>query len=189
MSGAAAGGASTSASALGGLGGSLEDKDCDLLCPVCFELIDEAYVTRCGHSFCYACIAKSVELHRRCPKCGAALAGRDHYFPNFLLNELVARRRLRSRPPVTSGPAAASPGADTERLRALLASEARHLALPDVEGMLDVLTRRKRLLEAESAAAHHRLLYEFLAQLLRHRTHQLDQLAREAALVKKVSRA
>ncbi|XP_045782115.1 E3 ubiquitin-protein ligase COP1-like isoform X2 [Maniola jurtina] len=170
------------AAALGGLGGSLEDKDCDLLCPVCFELIDEAYVTRCGHSFCYACIAKSVELHRRCPKCGAALAGRDHYFPNFLLNELVARRRLRARPP--PGAAAAEPG-DAERLRALLAAEARHLALPDVEGMLDVLTRRKRLLEAESAAAHHRLLYEFLAQLLRHRTHQLDQLTREAALVKK----
>ncbi|XP_069363757.1 uncharacterized protein [Maniola hyperantus] len=170
------------AAALGGLGGSLEDKDCDLLCPVCFELIDEAYVTRCGHSFCYACIAKSVELHRRCPKCGAALAGRDHYFPNFLLNELVARRRLRARPP--AGAAAAEPG-DAERLRALLAAEARHLALPDVEGMLDVLTRRKRLLEAESAHAHHRLLYEFLAQLLRHRTHQLEQLTREAALVKK----
>lgn len=56
------------AAALGGLGGSVEDKDCDLLCPVCFELIEEAYVTRCGHSFCYACIAKSIELHRRCPK-------------------------------------------------------------------------------------------------------------------------
>nr|XP_026496052.1 E3 ubiquitin-protein ligase COP1-like [Vanessa tameamea] len=185
MSGAAASGAGSSVSALGGLGGSLEDKDCDLLCPVCFNLIDEAYVTRCGHSFCYTCIAKSVELHRRCPKCGAALAGRDHYFPNFLLNELVARRRLRTRPQVVSGPVATSPGPDAERLRALLASEARHLALPDVEGMLDVLTRRKRLLEAESAAAHHRLLYEFLAQLLRHRTHQLDQLAREASLVKK----
>lgn len=63
--GASNSGASTSVTALGGLGGSLEDKDCDLLCPVCFELIDEAYVTRCGHSFCYACIAKSVELHRR----------------------------------------------------------------------------------------------------------------------------
>ncbi|CAG9575004.1 unnamed protein product [Danaus chrysippus] len=186
MSGSAA--LNAGAAALGGLGGSLEDKDCDLLCPVCFELIDEAYVTRCGHSFCYSCIAKSVELHRRCPKCGAALAGRDHYFPNFLLNELVARRRLRSRPPVVSGPTAAgspSSAADADRLRALLASEARHLALPDVEGMLDVLTRRKRLLEAESAAAHHRLLYEFLAQLLRHRTHQLEQLTREAALVKK----
>ncbi|XP_023947967.1 E3 ubiquitin-protein ligase COP1 [Bicyclus anynana] len=165
------------AAALGGLGGSLEDKDCDLLCPVCFELIDEAYVTRCGHSFCHACVARAVELHRRCPKCGAALAGRDHYFPNLLLNELVARRRL-ARPAAPAAPAA-------ERLRALLAAEARHLPLPAVQGLLDVLARRKRLLEAESAAAHHRLLHEFLAQLLRHRTHQLEQLAREAALVRR----
>lgn len=182
MSGAAAG---VPGAALGGLGGSLEDKDCDLLCPVCFELIDEAYVTRCGHSFCYACIAKSVELHRRCPKCGAALASREHIFPNFLLNELVARRRLRTRPPAPAQSGAAAAG-DAERLRALLAAEARHLALADVDGMLDVLTRRKRLLEAESAAAQHRLLYEFLAHLLRLRHHQLDQLAREASLVRKV---
>ncbi|CAK1554475.1 unnamed protein product [Leptosia nina] len=182
-SGASNSGASTSVTALGGLGGSLEDKDCDLLCPVCFELIDEAYVTRCGHSFCYSCIAKSVELHRRCPKCGAQLTGRDHYFPNFLLNELVARRRLRTKP-TTVVPSIPSPG-DAERLRALVAAEARHLGLSDVDGMLDVLTRRKRLLEAESAAAHHRLLYEFLSQLLRHRSHQLEQLSREAALVRK----
>ncbi|KAL0808742.1 hypothetical protein ABMA28_013170 [Loxostege sticticalis] len=174
MSGAAASGAGASGSsvALGGLGGSLEEKDCDLLCPVCFELIEEAYVTRCGHSFCYACIGKSVELHRRCPKCGAALASREHIFPNFLLNELV------------SDAAPASVG-EADRLRQLVTTESRHLALADVESMLDVLSRRKRLLEAESAAAHHRLLYEFLAQLHRHRTHQLDQLTREAALVRK----
>ncbi|XP_063544198.1 E3 ubiquitin-protein ligase COP1-like [Cydia strobilella] len=170
---------SSSSAALGGLGGSLEDKDCELLCPVCFELIDEAYVTRCGHSFCYACIAKSVEQHRRCPKCGAAVASRDHMFPNFMLNELVARRRLRAARP----PSQASEGGDAARLRALLAAESARLAMPDVELMLEVLTRRKRLLEAESAAAHHRLLYEFLAQLHRHRQQQLQQLAREAALV------
>ncbi|KPJ08972.1 E3 ubiquitin-protein ligase RFWD2 [Papilio machaon] len=165
--------------ALGGLGGSLEDKDCELLCPVCFELISEAYVTRCGHSFCYACIAKSVELQRRCPKCGAALASREHIFPNFLLNELVARRKLRARPAPPAGEAA-----EGVRLRALVAAEARHLGLAEVDGMLDVLTRRKRLLQAESAAAQHRLLYEFLSQLLRLRHHQLDQLAREATLVR-----
>ncbi|RVE43082.1 hypothetical protein evm_012256 [Chilo suppressalis] len=118
-SGAGASGSSV-AVALGGLGGSLEDKECDLLCPVCFELIEEAYVTRCGHSFCYACIAKAVELHRRCPKCGAALASREHIFPNFLLNELVAKRRLRSgrasgcsggAPGLESGPLGAGAGA------------------------------------------------------------------------------
>ncbi|XP_049883579.1 E3 ubiquitin-protein ligase COP1-like [Pectinophora gossypiella] len=178
--GSTVGGGAGQALALGGLGGSLEDKDCDLLCPVCFELIEEAYVTRCGHSFCYACIAKSVELHRRCPKCGAALASRDHIFPNFLLNELVAKRRLRQS--CTSPPGAAP--AEGARLRQLLAAESRHLAMPDVDSMLDVLTRRKRLLEAESAAAHHRLVYEFLAQLLRNRQQQLEQLTREAALVR-----
>ncbi|KAG6464318.1 E3 ubiquitin-protein ligase COP1 [Manduca sexta] len=186
MSGAAAsnagagGGPPPAATTLGGLGGSLEDKDCDLLCPVCFELIEEAYVTRCGHSFCYACISKSVELHRRCPKCGAALASRDHIFPNFLLNELVAKRRLRQ-----TRPAPAAPGSEGARLRSLLAAESRHLALPEVDSMLELLTRRKRLLEAECAAAHHRLLYEFLAHLHRHRQHQLEQLAREASLVQK----
>ncbi|CAG9138580.1 unnamed protein product [Plutella xylostella] len=189
LSGSSAGGGGSTGggvTALAGLGGSLEDKDCDLLCPVCFELIEEAYVTRCGHSFCYACITKSIELHRRCPKCGAALASRDHIFPNFLLNELVAKRRLReARRPSSVSVAGSSSHPDAERLRALLAAESRNLAMPDVELMLDVLTRRKRLLEAESAAAHHRLLFEFLAQLHRHRQHQLDQLAREASLVKK----
>ncbi|XP_026333637.1 E3 ubiquitin-protein ligase COP1-like [Hyposmocoma kahamanoa] len=199
MSGTAASGSnqpgpSTAAVALDGLGGSLEDKDCDLLCPVCFELIEEAYVTRCGHSFCYSCIAKSVELHRRCPKCGAALASRDHIFPNFLLNELVAKRRAqwgRLGAGVTgAGGAARAAGAATvpgeaDRLRALVANESRHLSLHDVQAMLEALTRRKRLLEAESAAAHHRLLYEFLAQLHRQRHDQLEQLAREAALVRK----
>ncbi|XP_075989572.1 E3 ubiquitin-protein ligase COP1-like isoform X2 [Anticarsia gemmatalis] len=190
MSGTAAGGAPVSAAgggagALGGLGGSLEDKDCDLLCPVCFELIDEAYVTRCGHSFCYACIGKAVELHRRCPKCGAALASRDHIFPNFLLNELVARRRVRARRGASNAGTGVAAVRGPERVRALVAAEARRLPLADVDAMLDLLTRRKRLLEAECAAAHHRLLYEFLAQLHRHRTHQLDQLAREAALVRR----
>ncbi|XP_013163561.1 PREDICTED: E3 ubiquitin-protein ligase RFWD2-like [Papilio xuthus] len=177
--GGAGAGPGGGSAALGGLGGSLEDKDCELLCPVCFELINEAYVTRCGHSFCYACIAKSVELQRRCPKCGAALASREHIFPNFLLNELVARRKLRARPAPPTGEAA-----EGVRLRALVAAEARHLGLAEVDGMLDVLTRRKRLLQAESAAAQHRLLYEFLSQLLRLRHHQLDQLVREATLVR-----
>lgn len=53
--------------------------------------------------------------------------------------------------------------------------------------MLELLTRRKRLLEAECAAAHHRLLYEFLSHLHRHRTDQLENLARETHLVRKVT--
>ncbi|KAL4711286.1 hypothetical protein ACJJTC_019127 [Scirpophaga incertulas] len=190
-----AGGAGAGAVALSGLGGSLEDKECDLLCPVCFELISEAYVTRCGHSFCFACVARAVELQRRCPKCGAALSSREHIFPNFLLNELVAKRRLRSGRSGSVGGASGSAdtalgdseaaGEEGVRLRALVAANARHLALGDVDRLLELLARRRRLLKASCRASQHRLLLQFLRHLLAARTAQRDQLHRECALVQR----
>ncbi|GBP10184.1 E3 ubiquitin-protein ligase COP1 [Eumeta japonica] len=187
--GGARGGNAPRPAALAGLGGSVEDKNCDLLCPICFELIDEAYVTRCGHSFCYACIARSVDAHGRCPKCSVALPSRDHIYPNFVLNELAAKRRQAARGTPTAG-GGGTPGVDAarpenERLATLVAAEARNLSLPDVQLLLDTLTRRKRLLEAESRLAQHRLLYDFLAHLHRARTAQAAQLQREAELVRK----
>lgn len=133
-------------------------QDCELLCPVCFEVIEEAYVTRCGHSFCFTCISKAVELHHRCPKCGATLASRDHIFPNFLLNEVVAKRRARGA--LGAGGALGATGAtgagSAEALHALVAASSKRLHLADVDSLLELLTRRKRLLQAESAAHHHR---------------------------------
>ena len=50
--------------------------------PICFELISEAYVSRCGHSFCSKCLQRTVESHRRCPKCQLSLQPSD-IFPNY----------------------------------------------------------------------------------------------------------
>lgn len=49
----------------------------ELMCPVCFELLEEAHITRCGHTFCYRCIAKSLESSGRCPKCSFVVGGID----------------------------------------------------------------------------------------------------------------
>lgn len=167
---------------LNGLGGSVEDKNSDFLCPICFDLIDEAYVTRCGHTFCHPCIAKAVELHRRCPKCGFALPGSDHIFPNFLLNELVAKHKLKGgdvgSPAESAGPSGA------EGLKSFVVSESHNLSMPDVDVMLEILTQRKRLLEAESCAAQNRLLYDFLKHLYRTKEEQKNQLIREVELIK-----
>lgn len=38
-------------------------------CPVCFELISEATITKCGHTYCSKCIQKSIEISAKCPKC------------------------------------------------------------------------------------------------------------------------
>lgn len=59
-----------------------------LSCPICFELINEATITRCGHTYCSRCILKSIEITKKCPKCNQSLTV-EQTFPNFLLNELI----------------------------------------------------------------------------------------------------
>lgn len=69
---------------------SAESKDIDLLCPICFEMLQETHMTKCGHSFCYECICRCLEQGPRCPKCNFHLDGKNDIFPNFVLNELVS---------------------------------------------------------------------------------------------------
>lgn len=178
---------------LHGIGGSLEDKNNDYLCSICFEVINEAHITRCGHTFCYRCITNSLEANGRCPKCSFAL-GQQDIFPNFLLNELVSKYKTRMKGIADSGSSRGYRvgGLQTDTLepvkygmRDLIAAETANLTLPDVNVMLEVLTQRKRLLEAESCATKNKLLYEFLKHLLDQKEEQRNQLTREVVLIKR----
>nr|CAD7198084.1 unnamed protein product [Timema douglasi]CAD7264708.1 unnamed protein product [Timema shepardi]CAD7400306.1 unnamed protein product [Timema poppensis]CAD7576796.1 unnamed protein product [Timema californicum] len=174
---------------LNGIGGSFEDKNNDYLCPICFELIEEAHITRCGHTFCFRCISKSLEINGRCPKCSSVLGGLEQVFPNFLLNELITKYKTRilgvselQSLRDTAGDPIIGPA---DGLRDFVATESQNLTLPDVNLILEVLTQRKHLLEAESCAAQNKLLHEFLKHLLQQKEEQLSQLAKEVALIKK----
>ncbi|XP_051173669.1 E3 ubiquitin-protein ligase COP1-like isoform X1 [Leptopilina boulardi] len=181
---------SSGGTVLHGIGGTIEDKNNDFLCPICFELIFEAHITRCGHTFCYRCITKSLEINGRCPKCSDIL-GQQDIFPNFLLNELVSKYKTRikkvaelnfSEGKVKSGIEIVPPN---DGLRDFVATESANLTLPDVNVMLEVLTQRKQLLEAESCAAQNKLLHEFLQNVLQQKEERGRQLHNEIALIKK----
>lgn len=178
-----------------GIGGSLEDKNNDYQCPICFELIDEAHITRCGHTFCYHCIVTSLEANNRCPNCSLALSQQD-IFPNFLLNELVTKYKIRIKGLSELGSSYVGDGKNRvigtdlsvlprDGLRDIVAVESAHLTLPDVNVMLEVLTQRKHLLEAETCAAQNKLLHEFLKHLLQQKEEQRNQLQKEVALIKR----
>ncbi|XP_015516837.1 E3 ubiquitin-protein ligase COP1-like [Neodiprion pinetum] len=183
-------------SVMQGIGGTLEDKSSDYLCPICFEVINEAHITRCGHTFCYRCIVRSLEVSSRCPKCTFAL-GQQDIFPNFLLNELIAKykTRLRGVAELRRGRGDSWINGDevgsssfipsNDGLRDFVASESAHLSLSDVNVMLEVLTQKKLLLEAESCASQNKLLHEFLKHLLRRKEEQRNQLTKEVALIKR----
>jgi hypothetical protein len=51
-------------------------------CPICCGTIREAFVTACGHSFCYACITRHLGTRKNCPVCRGALT-KEMVHPNF----------------------------------------------------------------------------------------------------------
>ncbi|XP_066259287.1 E3 ubiquitin-protein ligase COP1-like [Euwallacea similis] len=164
-----------------------EEINSDFSCPVCFNVIAEAYITKCGHTYCYECIKKSLEIAKRCPKCNFAITLED-VFPNFLLNDLIKKYKAKANACEAltvnrDSSGEFSTGADD--LREFVALESQNLSLPDVNVMLEVLTQRKQLLEAESVALQNRLLLEFLRHLLKDKKEKQSQIAKEMSVIEK----
>lgn len=168
--------------ALNGISSTVDDKNVDFLCPICFDLIIEAHITRCGHTFCYQCINYSIDSCKRCPKCNSPLTSSDQIFPNYLLGELIAKYKVKMQ--IQEHIAGATSTSSSDGLKQFLTSESEKLTLPDVNVMLDILTQRKELLESESNSAQNRLLYDFLKHLLRQKEDQKAQIATEIKLVR-----
>lgn len=63
------------------------------MCPICFDLFNEVYITHCGHSFCFQCISATVRQSQQCPVCKATVPGLNALHPNCSLNDVVAKFR------------------------------------------------------------------------------------------------
>lgn len=76
------------------LAASPGEMDRDLMCPICMQLIKDAFLTACGHSFCYMCIITHLRNKNDCPCCGRHLTN-SQLFPNFLLDKLLKKASAR----------------------------------------------------------------------------------------------
>ncbi|PWA25297.1 hypothetical protein CCH79_00005106 [Gambusia affinis] len=154
-----------------GLLNSYEDKSNDFVCPICFEMIEEAHMTN------FKCIRQSLEDSNRCPKCNYIVDNVDQLYPNFLVNELILKQKQRS---------------EEKRLKLdhpnwprwqvfqdILSPDQENLDLANVNLMLELLVQKKKQLEAESQAAQRQILMEFLKEARRNKREQLDQLQKE----------
>ncbi|XP_075550266.1 E3 ubiquitin-protein ligase COP1-like isoform X3 [Dermacentor variabilis] len=153
-------------SVLNGINSSYEDRNSDYLCPICFDVIEEAHMTPCGHTFCYKCITTGLEYSNRCPKCNFVIEKKEQIYPNFLLNELITKYKQK---------------AADKRLKSQ--GESDSMNLNDVYNMLDVLSKKKQQLEADCKAAQAQLLREFLQQVRKHKQEQMHQLTSELSFI------
>ncbi|XP_053893604.1 E3 ubiquitin-protein ligase COP1 isoform X2 [Malaclemys terrapin pileata] len=164
-----------------GLLNSYEDKSNDFVCPICFDMIEEAYMTKCGHSFCYKCIHQSLEDNNRCPKCNYVVDNIDHLYPNFLVNELILKQKQRFEEKRLK--LDHSNGHRWQIFQDLLGTDQDNLDLANVNLMLELLVQKKKQLEAESHAAQLQILMEFLKVARRNKREQLEQIQKEISVL------
>ncbi|XP_052788985.1 E3 ubiquitin-protein ligase COP1-like isoform X2 [Mya arenaria] len=162
-----------------GVTGSYEDKDSDFLCPICFDLIEEAHMTKCGHTFCYKCIKQSLETANRCPKCNFVIESQDLIFPNFMLNELVQKYRSRQDDKRIRLDHQNVPG--SLDLAEMVMEES--LDLTNVNNLLELLHNRKQQLEDDGRLAQNIVLKDFLVQLRQKKQEQLGKLSKEISIL------
>uniref|UniRef100_A0A3P8SBB9 COP1 E3 ubiquitin ligase n=1 Tax=Amphiprion percula TaxID=161767 RepID=A0A3P8SBB9_AMPPE len=160
-----------------GLLNSYEDKSNDFVCPICFEMIEEAHMTKCGHSFCFKCIRQSLEDSNRCPKCNYIVDNVDQLYPNFLVNELILKQKQRSEEKRLK--LDHPNGSRWQVFQDVLSPDQENLDLANVNLMLELLVQKKKQLEAESQAAQRQILMEFLKEARRNKREQLEQLQKE----------
>uniref|UniRef100_A0A5F4WI52 E3 ubiquitin-protein ligase COP1 n=1 Tax=Callithrix jacchus TaxID=9483 RepID=A0A5F4WI52_CALJA len=139
-----------------GLINSYEDKSNDFVCPICFDMIEEAYMTKCGHSFCYKCIHQSLEDNNRCPKCNYVVDNIDHLYPNFLVNELILKQKQRCEEKrfKLDHSVSSTNGHRWQIFQDLLGTDQDNLDLANVNLMLELLVQKKKQLEAEMSGLY-----------------------------------
>ncbi|XP_071820503.1 E3 ubiquitin-protein ligase COP1-like [Apostichopus japonicus] len=162
-----------------GIQNSYENKDNDYLCPICFDVIDEAYITNCGHSFCYRCITQSLKARSKCPKCNFAIEKTDQIFPNFALNELILKHRQKTDKRPKLGHPHNSHISDLHELMA----DPDKWGLTEVNKALEFLISKKRKLELDHQYAQNQMLKEFLEAAKKKRQEHLDEVNKQMRLM------
>ncbi|CAH8264544.1 unnamed protein product [Arabidopsis lyrata] len=160
----------------GGDGGSeigAPDLDKDLLCPICMQIIKDAFLTACGHSFCYMCIITHLRNKSDCPCCSQHLTNNQLY-PNFLLDKLLkktsARQVSKTASPLDQFREALQRGCD--------------VSIKEVDNLLSLLAERKRKMEQEEAERNMQILLDFLHCLRKQKVDELNEVQTDLQYIK-----
>ena len=156
--------------------------DKDYICPICFNLIDEAYMTKCGHTFCYKCLKQSVEVTKKCTRCNTLLDSKNDFYPNFLMNKLILKQKKKLETMLSFSKKLKMDSFVSE-WQSFLAGAEDGMHLADIDQMLKMLTDKRRRLQHESTEAHNKVLLEFLEEIHKQKQDILERLRTELNLV------
>lgn len=148
---------------LNGLEDTAEEINSDYLCPVCLDLISEAHVTKCGHTFCHACLVCSIETDKRCPKCNFAIDSVENIFPNHTVNQQILKQRRAV--DLQTAFAKRHKSAALSELRNYLSFDSSCLSVSDISDLISILQEKRDQMENASKRNKYELMKDFLSEL------------------------
>lgn len=131
-------------------------------CPVCFGLFEEPYMTKCGHTFCYVCLKKSLDQSNKCMKCNCILKYNEIY-PNYALDNLI-KTQIKKKVDWVASKRPKLEGSSLD-WQSVLSAMNDDLHLSDIDNMLKMLQDKKKQMIQESNFATNKVLLEFLQEL------------------------
>ncbi|RHZ59314.1 hypothetical protein Glove_364g54 [Diversispora epigaea] len=146
-------------------------QDADILCPICLDIIKEAFIGRCGHSFCYTCIVNHLDLRQDCPTCGTHLM-RDQIYPNFILNKILEKS-----PSIISYQNDSIPSSPAKQLKTKLLKD--DLSIEEIDTMVATLLAKKQKIESIEREDELDLLLDFLSRTKIKKQELLAQTSKE----------
>ncbi|GLU18173.1 hypothetical protein SLE2022_344870 [Rubroshorea leprosula] len=149
------------------------DVDKDMLCPICMQIIKDAFLTSCGHSFCYTCIMTHLQNKNDCPCCGHYLTN-SRIFPNFLLNKLLKK---------TSASQISKTASPVDNLRHAI-QQGCEVSPMELDSLLSLLAEKKRKMEQEEAERNTQILLDFLHCLRKQKLEELNEIQNDLQYIR-----
>ncbi|KAJ2014605.1 hypothetical protein GGI14_004754, partial [Coemansia sp. S680] len=142
-------------------------------CPICLGTICEAFMTACGHSFCYGCISRHLSERQNCPSCCRALTD-DQIYPNFALNQLINSHSEETQRPKSSS--------IVEQIRNSVESN-QALDVEDIDTLLMVLQQKKQAMRSYERRFEMATMRQFLIAAQARKVGKMEVLRAELAMV------
>ncbi|XP_078157539.1 transducin/WD40 repeat-like superfamily protein isoform X2 [Carex rostrata] len=170
---AADGGATMNDIAVPSASGSSGEMDRDLLCPICMGVIKDAFLTSCGHSFCYMCIVTHLNNKNDCPCCTHYLT-KSNLFPNFLLDKAIKKLSARQ---------IAKTASPIENLRFSL-QQGCEMSVKELDSIITLLAEKKRNIEQQESETNMQILLVFLHCLRKQKMNELNEIQTDLQYIK-----
>lgn len=164
-----------------GIEGTAQEISSDYLCPICLELMKEAHIISCGHTFCRVCLERSIENNKRCPKCNYTVYSNENIFPNHLVNQQVLKYKESLL--LSESSTKKSKKNMMLDLQSYITENSSSMRAPELATLISLLEERKERLVANSEETKYKLLDAFLTELKDQKELQLDMVTKEITLI------